>query len=67
MSIAWMFIGLSMFSYGIGNITSYLNIANKIEVEHQAMSSWFDDLCINTLVCFTAKDETTNNICGNTV
>lgn len=40
-----MFLGLSLFGYGIGNISSYLNYANQAEIELQNNITYFQDLC----------------------
>lgn len=34
--IIWMFLAMSMFGYGIGNISSYLNFMNQTEIEAYA-------------------------------
>lgn len=40
----WMFFGLSLFGYGIGNISSYLNNAIQDEVEYLNSVSFFEKL-----------------------
>lgn len=45
LNMAWMFIGLSLFGYGIGNISSFLNNVQADELEHLNAITYFSDLC----------------------
>lgn len=41
----WMFMGLSMFGYGIGNIASYLNNAVQDDLDYINSITFFEKLC----------------------
>lgn len=43
----WMFIGLSMFGYGIGNISTYLQNAIQDEIEYMNSISFFEKICMS--------------------
>ena len=45
LQISWIFVGLSLFGYGIGNISSYLNYANKQDMEYSETKAFFTELC----------------------
>lgn len=45
LTTSWMFLGLSLFCQGIGNISSFLNTANHYEIEAENTQTYFSELC----------------------
>lgn len=42
--IVWMFLAMSMFGYGIGNISSQLNFMNQSDLEAYSTKTQFQDI-----------------------
>lgn len=62
MDLSWMFIGMTMFGYGIGNISSYLSNAIQDEQEYLNSINFQNKLCTDNKIDYRIQSQIINDI-----